>query len=73
MCVFVYTRPQISKFNGVPWDLYKNDDEAIAATDWMIAQNRIKNPGIDAALDQLSDVCPALTSKFFYIHREGVN
>ena len=65
-------RPQISEFNGVDWNLFSSKEEAVAATDEMIAANRIMFTDIDASQNVLTTIVPHLTSKFFYIHVEGV-
>ena len=70
--VHVSARPQIADFNGVDWNLFTDTKEAIAATDEMIAQNRMKFTHIDASKDVLTKIAPHLTSKFYYIHIEGV-
>ena len=59
--------------NGVEWALFASEDEAIRATDEMIAKNRTQYHGINPENDKPSIVAPTVTSKFFYIHSEGVN
>ena len=44
----------------------------MAATDEMIAANRIMFTDIDASQDVLTTIVPHLTSKFYYVHVEGV-
>ena len=65
-------RPEIAKMNGVPWELFKDTKEAIAATDEMIAKNRLDFPHIDGSRDVLTTVASHITSKFYYIHVDGV-
>ena len=59
--------------NGVPWELFKDTKEAIAATDEMITKNRLDFPQIDGSRDVLTTVASHITSKFYYIHVDGVN
>ena len=58
--------------NGVPWELFKDTKEAIAATDEMIAKNRMDFPQIDNSRDVVTTVASHITSKFYYIHVDGV-
>ena len=58
--------------NGVTWDLFKDTKEAVAATDEMIAANRIQFPQIDDSRDVLTTIASHITSKFYYIHVDGV-
>ena len=64
-------RPQIAEFNGVDWNLFSSKEEAVAATDEMIATNRMQHI-IDPSSDVLTTIVPHLTSKFYYIFVEGV-
>ena len=66
-------RPEIAKVNGVPWELFKDTKQAIAATDEMIAKNRLDFPHIDGSRDVLTTVASHITSKFYYIHVDGVH
>lgn len=68
----VQARPQISEFNGVDWNLFATKEEAVAATDEMIAANRMTFTDIDSSKDVLTSIVPHLTSKFYYVHVEGV-
>ena len=64
-------RPYIAELNGVDWKLFNTEAEAVAAVDEMIGKNRSENPWIDGSKDVPSTVCPALCSKFFYLHTKG--
>ena len=73
VCVPVCRRPEIAKLNGLKCDIFKDDTEAaIAATNEIIARNRKLFPHIGNSRDVLTTVAPHITSKFFYIHVEGV-
>ena len=55
-------RPQIAEFNGVDWNLFSSKEEAVAATDEMIATNRMQFSDIDNSQDVLTAIVPHLTS-----------
>ena len=65
-------RPQIAEFNGVKWELFGTEQDAVKATDEMIAANRAKHNWITDEKDVLSKVNPALCSKFYYVHEDGI-
>ncbi len=70
VCVPVCRRPEIAKLNGLKCDIFKDDTKAaIAATNEILAKNRKLFPHIGNSRDVLTTVA---TSKFFYIHVEGV-
>ena len=66
-----HCRPAIAEANGVKWSLFKDDKEAVAATDEMIAQNRLAHPELNGDKDFHSKVNPTLCSKFVYIVEAG--
>ena len=74
VCVPVCRRPEIAKLNGLKCDIFKDDTEAaIAATNQIIARNRKLFPHIGNSRDVLTTVASHITSKFYYIHVDGVH